>query len=80
MGLTMYSLGDMQEAERFYLRALQANPNFAFAHLHLAQVYLQTGQYQPAYQQISKALDLSKNQLEVQTMAQRLLRLYFGGG
>ena len=66
MGWTMYSLGDMQEAERFYLRALQANPDYATAHLHLSQVYLQTGQYQPAYQHLRKALDLSTDQPEIQ--------------
>ena len=80
MGWSMYSLGDMQEAERFYLRALQANPDFAFAHLHLGQVYLQEKQYQLAYQHLHKALDLSKNQPDIQVMAQRLLQQYFGSG
>jgi tetratricopeptide (TPR) repeat protein len=78
MGLSMYALGDMQEAERFYLRALQANPVYAPAHLYLGQVYLQEKQFQLAYQHLRKALDLSKNQPEVQEMAQRLLHQYFG--
>ncbi len=78
MGWSMYALGDMQEAERFYLRALQANPDYALAHLHLGQVYLQENQYQLAYQHLRKALDLSTNQPEIQSMAQRLLHQYFG--
>ncbi len=78
LGWTMYSLGDMQEAERFSLRALQENPDFASAHLHLAQVYLQTGQYQEAYQHLRKALDLSKGQPDNQAVVERLLRQYFG--
>jgi len=79
MGWTMFSLGDMQEAERFSLRALQANPDYAPAHLHLGQVYLQTGQNQLAYQHLKKALDLSTDQPELQATVQRLLRQYFGG-
>ncbi len=67
MGWSMYALGDMQEAERFYLRALQANPDYALAHLHLGQVYLQENQYQLAYQHLRKALDLSANQPEIQS-------------
>ena len=74
----MYALGDMAEAERFYLRALQANPDYALAHLHLGQVYLQEHQFQLAYQHLRKALDLSKNQPEIQSMVQRLLHQYFG--
>jgi tetratricopeptide (TPR) repeat protein len=78
MGACMYALGDMAEAERFYLRALQANPDYALAHLHLGQVYLQENQFQLAYQHLRKALDLSKNQPEIQSMVQRLLHQYFG--
>jgi tetratricopeptide (TPR) repeat protein len=78
MGACMYALGDMQEAERFFLRALLANPDYALAHLQLGQVYLQENQYQLAYQHLRKALDLSKNQPEIQGMAQRLLHQYFG--
>jgi len=80
MGWSMYALGDMQEAERFYLRALQANPDYASAHLHLGEVYLQENQYQLAYQHIQKAIALSKDQPDVQEMAQRLLQQYFGSG
>ena len=80
MGWSMYALGDMQEAERFYLRALQADPDFAFAHLHLGQVYLQEKQFPLAYQHLHKALDLSKNQPDIHLMAQRLLQQYFGSG
>jgi tetratricopeptide (TPR) repeat protein len=80
MGWTMYSLGDMQEAERFSLRALQENPDYFPAQLHLGQVYLQNGQYQDAYQHLRKALDLSKGQPENQAMVERLLKQYYGGG
>ncbi len=80
MGWTMFSLGDMQGAERFCLRSLQSNPNFALAHLHLGQVYLQIKQYSSAYQHLHQALDLSENQPAVQTITLRLLRQYFDGG
>jgi tetratricopeptide (TPR) repeat protein len=80
LGWTMVSLEDLQEGERFTLRALQENPDYAPANLHLAQIYLQIGKSAQAYPYLRKALDLSTEQPEVQQMALRLMRQYFEGG
>ncbi len=44
MGQALFMLDDTLNAERFLLRALQTDPGYAPAHLHLGQVYLLEGE------------------------------------
>jgi tetratricopeptide (TPR) repeat protein len=48
LGQVLVHLGDLASAERFLVNALQADPTFAAAHLHLGLVYLLQGSPQAA--------------------------------
>jgi tetratricopeptide (TPR) repeat protein len=80
MGSVLYALSDMQGAERFFLRALVENSQYAPAHLHLGQVYLQTNHLNQAYTQLKQAASLAAKNTETDDIAQRLLKQYFKAG
>ena len=80
MGSVLYSLSDMQGAERFFLRALAENNQFAPSHLHLGQVFLQTNQLNLAYFHLKQAANLATVNSETDNITRRLLKQYFGGG
>jgi tetratricopeptide (TPR) repeat protein len=76
MGQALFMLDDTLNAERFLLRALQTDPGYAPAHLHLGQVYLLEGEAGRARQQLDTALALSPD-TPTADQAQRLLQRYF---
>ena len=59
MGWVMLNLGDLTSGERFLQQALQNDSTFAAAHLHLGQLYLQSGNNQGALVQLSAAKSLA---------------------
>ncbi len=72
LGQVFFLLDDATSAERFYQRALQADPDFAPAHLHLGLVYLQQGDSQAAVDQFTLASRLAPGTPAAE-QAQRLL-------
>jgi tetratricopeptide (TPR) repeat protein len=76
MGQTLVMLQDYSNGERFLTRALQLDPNYAPAHLHLGMVYLLQGDVTDAHQELSLAQNLLPNS-STGDQAQRLLDQYF---
>jgi Flp pilus assembly protein TadD len=58
LGLGWYKLGDFSTAERFFLRALEQNPDSASAHLHLGMCMLEQGRPAEAKKELESALRL----------------------
>ena len=48
LGQIYYFNGEYKEAESYCLRALELEPEFAFAHEYLSDIYLQTGEFEKA--------------------------------
>jgi tetratricopeptide (TPR) repeat protein len=59
MGQVLFSLGDQLNAERFYLRALEQDPNHAPAHLHLGLLYIFQKEFTLAQNHLTQALSLA---------------------
>jgi tetratricopeptide (TPR) repeat protein len=57
-GLGWYKMGDFSLAERFFIRALEQNPNSAGAHLHLGMTYREQGRTAEAKTEWETALRL----------------------
>jgi len=76
LGLVFYHLEDYHSAERFLLRALKADPDFALAHLHLGMNYLFMGDAQSAHDELSLAQVLDPES-PAGSQARRLLDHYF---
>jgi tetratricopeptide (TPR) repeat protein len=76
MGQALFLLGDYDSAGRFLLRAVQSDPGYAPAHLHLGMNALMLGQSSFALQQLTLAGALAP-QTPVADQAQRLLQRYF---
>ena len=55
LGQLHYFSGDYAEAEKYCLNALAIDPDFAFAHEYLHNIYLKTGRYEEAVVEIAKA-------------------------
>jgi tetratricopeptide (TPR) repeat protein len=72
MGQALILLDDPLNAERFIQRALQADPGYSPAHLHLAQVYLLRGANTAARQELSRAIELAPDSAEA-AFARRLM-------
>jgi tetratricopeptide (TPR) repeat protein len=72
MGWTMMYFHDWPSAERFLQQAIQHDATFVSAHLHLGQLYVQTGQYQLAKRHLLQAVSLDQEGFSG-AMAQRLL-------
>jgi len=64
--------GDLVNAERFLRRLLEANPDFALAHLHLGLLYLLRGDRAAALQELNRTISLDSGSPEAR-QAQRLL-------
>lgn len=58
LGWVLFSLNDLENARRFYLRALQIDPDYAPAHLHLGQLYWREGDPNLARQELELTLAL----------------------
>ena len=54
LALTYHEMGDLQQAERYYLRTLQINPTLVRAHIKLAKLYTETGRKEMALEQYRK--------------------------
>lgn len=78
-GAILLSLGDIHGAERFLQQALLVEPDYAPAHFHLGQVYLQRSRMGPARDHLRLAEALDKYGGTAQA-ARRLLEKYFGEG
>ncbi|HKP69242.1 MAG TPA: tetratricopeptide repeat protein [Pyrinomonadaceae bacterium] len=55
LGQLHYFSGEYVEAEKYCLKALEIDPDFAFAHEYLHSIYLKTGRYDEALVEIAKA-------------------------
>jgi tetratricopeptide (TPR) repeat protein len=64
--------GDLVDAERFLRRSLDANPDFAPAHLHLGLLYLLIGHQTAALQELNRTIALAPGSPEAR-QAQQLL-------
>lgn len=78
MGQVMVALEDYASAERFYFQALEKNPNYPSAHLHLGQMYLQQNKMDFARSHIKIAVQSAAPNSSIQLIAARLLQRYFG--
>lgn len=76
MGQVLLRLQDGLNAQRFFERALQIDPAYAPAHLHLGQVFLLRGETRRAFQEITLARQLDPEG-QVADQSERLLRAYF---
>jgi tetratricopeptide (TPR) repeat protein len=72
MGWTMMYFQDLPSAERFLQQAIQHDAAFALAHLHLGQLYLQTGEFSLAKTHLLQAVSLDQQGF-IGQMAQRSL-------
>jgi len=76
MGDILLRLGDMFNAERFFLRALAQDPEYDQAHLHLGQLYLNQTKQELAQYHFGRVLEVSTN-AEVKARARKSLDAYF---
>lgn len=77
MGQVFTLLNDRLSAQRFLQRALQINPGFAPARLHLGVVLLFEGDSNRARQELALAQSLAGTNSSVSDQAKRLLQSYF---
>jgi tetratricopeptide (TPR) repeat protein len=76
MGQVMLALQDYHSAERFLLDALQANPEFSPAYLHLGTAYLYLGESELASQWLNLAQTVDPESW-IAAQAKRILDYYF---
>lgn len=76
MSQVLIKLNDLDNAERFLQRALQADENYAPAHMHLGVIYMLNGDATRAYQEINLAQSLDPDG-SVADQSERLLKSYF---
>jgi tetratricopeptide (TPR) repeat protein len=76
LGQVLFILGDLTSAERFYLRALEADPDHTSAHLHLGLAYMLQGERERARQEWSLVLSLAPGTPSAD-QAERLIKNYF---
>lgn len=72
MGQILMHLGDLVSAERFFNRAIETDPQFAPAHLHLGMLFILQNQTEQAYQALTQTVNLAPN-TAAGNQAQRLL-------
>jgi tetratricopeptide (TPR) repeat protein len=76
MGQVLFKLNDLTDSGRFFERALQANSQYAPAHLHLGLLLLYQSDPQRAYQELTLARALDPNG-QTAEQSERLLQTYF---
>lgn len=74
MGWVLLNLGDSTNAERFLHQSLTRDAQYAPAHLHLGQLYLQSGSLVSAREHFLLAAKLTDPGDPLHTLAQRLLK------
>jgi tetratricopeptide (TPR) repeat protein len=67
--------GDLANAERFLNRALQANPDYAPAHLHLGMLYILQGKKVLALQEFNQAASMAAD-TSVAAQARQMMETY----
>lgn len=77
MGQVLVGLEDYSSGERFFLQALERDPGFGGAFLHLGQLYLQQSKMDSAREQLTLAVTKASEGSSVQVIARRLLQRYF---
>jgi len=78
MGRVLAALDDLENAVRYYQKAIKMDPALASAHLHLAQVYLNQGKPQLALKYLALAQSYAFQDPETLQTATRLMERYFG--
>ena len=76
LGWSYAQTGMFNAAEQTLVRAIQAEPDLALPHLHLAETFLRMANYVSAQQELHKTVDLDPNGPDWQLAAQ-LLHQYF---
>jgi tetratricopeptide (TPR) repeat protein len=76
LGHVLLILEDYQSAERFLLKALQIDPDYAPAHLHLGMILLQRNEMQRAREEFDLAKTLGSDTWTI-TQAQRFISYYY---
>jgi tetratricopeptide (TPR) repeat protein len=76
LGQVLFKLNDLIDSGRFFERALQANSQYAPAHLHLGLLLLYQSDPQRAYQELTLARTLDPNG-QTAEQSERLLQTYF---
>jgi superkiller protein 3 len=76
MGRAHYLLEEWSLAQRFFERAIEADPDYAPSHLHLGLLFLTIGKNFNAHSELSLAISLAPDS-STADQAQRLLALYF---
>lgn len=76
LGWSLTQAGSPSTGKETLLRAIQADPGFPLAHLHLAETYLQMGDYASAPSELRQAVELDPEGAVGQLAAQ-LLKQYF---
>jgi tetratricopeptide (TPR) repeat protein len=76
LGWSYLNAGYLYTAEQDLLRAIKVEPDFALAHIHLAETYLQQGDRASAYSELENARQLDRNGPSGMIAAQ-LLNQYF---
>ncbi len=80
MGQSLMALDDLDDAERFLLRALEQDEKYSPALLHLGQLYLEKNDRELAYLYLLQAAHHTETDAVSAGQAQRLLDQYFPGG
>jgi tetratricopeptide (TPR) repeat protein len=80
MGWSLMALEDLEDAERFLLRALEQDEKYSPALLHLGQLYLEKNEQELAYLYLLQAAHHTEADAVSAGQAQRLLDQYFPGG
>lgn len=75
-GQVFFVLGDSSTARRFFERALEEEPEFYLAHLHLGTLLLALGDRDAAYNHLGRATDPSADEA-VRQAALRLIQQHF---
>lgn len=76
MGQVLLFLNDLAGAERFFLRALEQDDDYALGHLHLGMLKILQGQPARAYDEWRRVVSLVPGS-PVAVHAQRLINIYF---
>jgi tetratricopeptide (TPR) repeat protein len=72
MGEILLRLGDRFNAERFFLRALENDPDYDQAYFHLGEFYQNQGRQDLARYYLAKVLDVSSNPIILEHVQQLL--------
>lgn len=76
LGQVLLQQGDLANAERFFRRALELDPGYAPAHLHLGLLYALRGERQAALSEFHLVLTLTSDPATA-AQAQHLIETYF---